>query len=203
MSGFTNKHPTDLTKLVGVAVANGATAARVRAQLADGTFNGWPTTYDMPLETVRYYGKREKQRRAGKTITPEARENPKRAVDDLARLLLSAAQKGLERARPSIDTDPKALKEWGDALKTINSLVSDTARETKPAKRSKTPQDPLTARLTSPSLPTAKKDTKATTETKHEPPLNPADFLAQPQTEPQPAAGFLQKPAIWGSPASS
>ncbi len=152
MGRFTPKHPQDLTQLVGNAVANGLKPPDVQRQLAAGTFPGWRNPYDMPLETVRYYGRQEKRQRARKTVTTEALQNPKREVDRLARLLLSAAQMGLEQARPDIDSDPKALKEWGDALKTINQLVSDTAQDDtdKPSRakvKAAKPTDPLSARL--------------------------------------------------------
>lgn len=149
MGRFAEKHPRELTALVGQAIANGATTADVRRQLADGTFHGWPNAYDMPLETVRYYGKKERRKRAATTVSKEAKEAPKQEVDRLARLLLSGAQAGLTAARPTIDHDPKALKEWADALKAINALVSDTSQPDKPkkGKREPVPNDPLSTAL--------------------------------------------------------
>lgn len=148
MGRFAKKHPTDLTELVGNAIANGSTPARVYRDLQAGTFPGWTGAYDMPLETVRYYGKREKTERAVKTISPTVRASPVKAVDDLARLLLSAAERGLASARPGIDKDPKALKEWGDALKTIRQLVSEGAMVDKPSRGKPRPvSDPLSATL--------------------------------------------------------
>lgn len=196
MGRFAQKHPQELTALVGNAVANGQTAALTQRQLAAGTLQGWPEPYEMPLETVRYYGTQERKRRLSKAVTPEARENPKKAVDDLARLLLSAAQRGLESARPGIDDDPKALKEWGDALKTINTLVSDTAQTDKgngkPKTKRREPVDPLTANLTkaaSEPVPTPPSRGNEDTETGAQ---NSANDAA---TETHHAAGLPQGPA--------
>lgn len=149
MGRFAQKHPEELTRLIGEACANGLTANKARQQLAAGVFPNWAGTYEIPLETVRYYARQERKRRQRTTVSNEARQDPKGEVDRLARLLLSAAQRGLELARPDIDTDPKALKEWGEALKTINGLVSDTSQRDKPPKRAKQPvsKDPLSTRL--------------------------------------------------------
>lgn len=191
MGRFANKHPKELTELVATAVANGMTAAETQRQLAAGSLPGWPEAYEMPLETVRYYGKKERAKRAAGTVTPEAQANPKREVDRLARLLLSAAQTGLQAARPQIDKNPKALKEWGEALKVINSLVSDTSEPD--GKKGKTkqpvPPDPLTARLTSPPA-----DRQDQTEKGKTTPTSPT----VPHTAPTPDSGGVAAEAPGG-----
>lgn len=152
MGRFAPKHPEELRELIGHAIANGAKATIVHQQLADGRFPGWDKPAQVPVPTIRHYGQKERKKRAAKTVRPEANDSPKRAVDNLARLLLSAAMEGLEQARPGIDSDPKALKDWADALKGINALVSDTARtedDKKPSKRRRepVPSDALSQKL--------------------------------------------------------
>lgn len=197
MGAFTNKHPVELTQLIGTAIANGASTAQVHRDLSAGTFQGWNAPYPMPLETVRAYGKKERNRRTSKTITPEVRDNPKKVVDDLARLLLSKAQRGAEAAA---NNDPKALKDWGDALKTLSALVSDQGNAKPSGKRTKPPTDLLTQRLTAqptnPSLPGAQPADK-----EPGPSREPADTEQhnQPQDKPHHSAGFLHGSPSWAA----
>lgn len=148
MGRFAQKHPGELTVLVAEAVAKGAKAPQVQRQLAAGTFPGWDSVYQMPLETIRYYGKREKQRRAANSLSQLAKGDPSRGIDHLARQLFAEAEIGIEQMRLSKARDPEALKKWGDALKVIGSLLRPEELPTKgKAKRDK-PSDPLTSALT-------------------------------------------------------
>lgn len=155
MGRFAPKHPAELQELVGTAQANGQSAVETCRQLKTGRLAGWPQPYDMPLETVRYYGKRARQARRRKTVSPEVAENAKTEVDRLARLLLTAATRGVEEVIGKHDQDPKPLKDWGETLKVLQALVTDQAVDPSDKrgkrKRQPAPTDPLSARLLSSS----------------------------------------------------
>ena len=203
MGRFAEKHPRELCEIVGRAIANGQSAAETHRQLAAGTLAGWQGAYQMPLETVRYYGKQYKRKRQAQTIAPEAANNPKGEVDRLARLLLTAAQRGVEQSVARTEPDRKALKEWADALKGIQALVSDSEPDRPSTSRKpKAPSDPLTAALTSAAKQQEPVPHTPRSETGTEGSVGPATETEPTHTETHHAAGLPQAPQIAPSSAS-
>lgn len=198
MGRFAQKHPGELTTLVAEAIAKGAKAPAVQRQLAAGTFPGWSEPYQMPLETIRYYGKRERERRAANSLSQLAKGDPSRGIDHLARQLFAEAEIGIEAMRRSKARDPEALKKWGDALKVIGSLLRPEELQEKGKRKRDKPSDPLTSALTAAAGEPVPEPPRRSTANGRESDSQPSAPNAQPTNpEPTAAAGLLQGPESW------
>lgn len=189
MSTFEQKHPIPIREAVGKAVADGLRPSEAQRRLAAGQLKGAPGPYEMPLETVRYYGRKEKQRRQATQLSDRVKADAGGTVDYLARSLLTAAEEGIAKVRERPVNDPEALKKWGDVLKVLGPLVRPETDNpsSRRGKRDK-PSDPLTETLSAaasgpvPSPPSSNgEDGQAGAENDAEP----------THTETQDAAGLL------------
>lgn len=155
MPKFAPTHPDAVKAAIGTEALRGTNVPTIVRKLANGTLTGYNRPYVIPLETARYYSKQAKRRNQASRVTELAGGDPSRAIDHLARQLLSEAELGIKEVREAKHRDPEATKRWADVLKGLAPLLRPEPLEgTKAAKRSdKRPSDPLTARLSTADKP--------------------------------------------------
>jgi hypothetical protein len=153
------RHPPHLADAVGQAVADTKQPSKIRQQLLAGTFDPSIGPYDMPLETVRYYGKKELKRRrkaaqdaAHEAVSPEARNDPAGHIDELARRILTLTDtivtaevtKTQNNKQPDLDKLAKAANLLGKLQPLVKTGPS---QNTKTAPKTNTPEDDLVRKL--------------------------------------------------------
>lgn len=144
MGRLTPTHPQHVKEAIGQAALAGQSAASIRLALAAGTLEDGLEAYEMPASTVAYYCRAARSRARQSVVSRLAAGDAAKAVDHLARQLLTEAELGIAQARQGKRRDPESVKRWADVLRVVRPLL--VAEAATPA-RPKRPTDPLTRKL--------------------------------------------------------
>lgn len=176
---------------------------------------------EMPYSTVAYYTRRHKTRLqlAAQEAEEAARPKPlEERIDKAAKALLTMLEQEIQALAKPKRHDPKAVGEVAASLKKVRELAKpdDNTGPSRDDKATSPSQDPLTARLTSPSKDTPKQpkhpqptkhpNTKPTTNANipnNTPNNTPKNAVPNLVPERERSSGLLNRPRSWPMQAGS